>query len=281
DDAAVTAPDHMAHGGPGAVHHALEVDVQHVLPILRLHADEQGVPGSAGVVDHNVQLAKALDDLFDESLRLLAVGQVCAEPVGLRALRPQLGRHSLCLLLAAAVHRHRCAFRRQAARYGQADATGAAGHKGRPTRKSHVTPPPEWRARTFSSPTLSPQGRHSRSGAMRLMSPHKVRPSPTSTTHSTPMSIMRRTLCSHSTGRLTCSIRQPRTASAVVTGAALTLAMTGMRGSRMTTSASTSARRRPAGSSSRQWNGPLTFNSCTRRAPAARASSRHSCTAAA
>ena len=74
-------------GGPaGRAEGALEVDLDDGVPLLLGHVGQHPVPQDAGVVDHDVEVAEALDGGVDEALRALPGRDVVA--VGHRPRRP-------------------------------------------------------------------------------------------------------------------------------------------------------------------------------------------------
>lgn len=72
-----------AHEGFYGVEGALEVGVEHGVPVFFLHAHEQGVAGDAGVVDEDVHGAEFRGDCFREVLHGGVVGDI--DGVGGRA----------------------------------------------------------------------------------------------------------------------------------------------------------------------------------------------------
>ena len=88
-----------------------------------------------------------------------------------------------------------------------------------------------------------------------------------------PSPAMARRLSRQRTRPVTCSTRRTRKVSGALSGAAVTLLITGTAGALISTSASAAATASAAGASSRQWNGALTGSSTLRRAPCCLASS--------
>ena len=60
----------------GYEEHAVEVDVQHQIPLIVGHLVEHGIPGDAGVVDQNVHPAEGGDSGVHGGLDLLVLGHV-------------------------------------------------------------------------------------------------------------------------------------------------------------------------------------------------------------
>ena len=85
---------HRPGGGAGEQERAPQVDVDHRVPLLVLHADDHVVAGDAGVVDQHVQLAPQLDDLIDHFADAVAVGHVAGDRFG-RAAGGANGGHGV------------------------------------------------------------------------------------------------------------------------------------------------------------------------------------------
>ena len=73
--------------GLGEEEGALEVDVQHRVPVRLAHAHEQAVLGDAGVVDQDVHLAGGRQDLLRGGLHAGGLGDVGGEGPGLAPQR--------------------------------------------------------------------------------------------------------------------------------------------------------------------------------------------------
>jgi len=69
---------------------AVEMDVQHREPLLRLHLVEHRVPQDAGIVDHDVELAEAVDGGADDALRRVPVRDRVGADRSLTAEAPDL-----------------------------------------------------------------------------------------------------------------------------------------------------------------------------------------------
>src|ERR1035437_2575870 len=74
----------------GEEERALEVDVQHGIPVRLAHAHEQAVLGDAGIVDQDVHLAGGGQDLLRGSLHAGGVGDVGSEGPGFAPERLRL-----------------------------------------------------------------------------------------------------------------------------------------------------------------------------------------------
>src|SRR6185437_11055115 len=118
------------------------------------------------------------------------------------------------------------------------------------------------------------------SRSMRLVKPASTLPAPISTRLSTPSDFIASTLSRQRTRPVTCSTRRARMASGSLTGAAVTLAMSGTAGGAMATAASASRITAAAGAISAQWKGALTGSRIERRAPRSAASATARSTAA-
>ena len=82
DDAAGLLLEEAAGEGLGEQEGALEVDVQHRIPVGLAHAHQQAVPGDAGVVDQDVHLAGGGEDLLRGGCHAGGVGDVGPERPG-------------------------------------------------------------------------------------------------------------------------------------------------------------------------------------------------------
>ena len=120
---------HVLISGPGAVVHALDVDVEHVLELALLDLAEHGGVGHAGVVDHDVNASPLGHDLAHGVEHLLAAGQsrVQAENIDVGVKLLELGQSSVNGLLAVAGNGHVSAVLYEKLGGGKADAAGTAG----------------------------------------------------------------------------------------------------------------------------------------------------------
>ena len=73
---------HRPGGGAGEEERAAQVDVDHRVPLLVLHADDHVVAGDAGIVDQDVQPTPQLDDLVDHLVDAVAMGHVAGDRLG-------------------------------------------------------------------------------------------------------------------------------------------------------------------------------------------------------
>ena len=76
DDARVLGFHQHAHEGFHGVEGALEIGVEHGVPVLLLHAHEQAVAGDAGVVDEDVHRAEFVADFLGEFLHGGVIGHI-------------------------------------------------------------------------------------------------------------------------------------------------------------------------------------------------------------
>ena len=82
---------HMRQRGGDAVEHALDVDVDHSVPVLDLAALERRVRHQPGIVDDHVDPAVQPHRAVDQALDLLALGDVGLHD-GVAAARQLLGQ---------------------------------------------------------------------------------------------------------------------------------------------------------------------------------------------
>ena len=68
--------DHVGQDGGNAVQHALEVHIDHAVPILDLKTFETGVRHEPGVVDDHVDAAVRLHRAVHQTLDLIALGHI-------------------------------------------------------------------------------------------------------------------------------------------------------------------------------------------------------------
>ena len=85
DDAAGALLDHGAEDGAGEIEGALEVRLEHGVPIAARHAHREGVAGDAGVVHEDVAAAEVGEDLVAGFLHRIEVGHI--DRVGFRRTR--------------------------------------------------------------------------------------------------------------------------------------------------------------------------------------------------
>ena len=88
----MAAPHHRMGQFAGQPEHGGQVDIEHAVPVGISHADEQPVPGDAGIVDEDIDAFEIGLDLLAERLGLVAIGKV-----GWKQLDPvaELGGQSL------------------------------------------------------------------------------------------------------------------------------------------------------------------------------------------
>ena len=121
--------DHLRQGGLDGAADAEQVHVDDALEGLRRHRPEgRHARGDAGVGDHHVEAAEALDGLRHGALYRAAVGDVGGHAD--RAGVVQLGGRAGGGLLVEVGYRHRGAPGDQRAGGGKADPASAAGDEG-------------------------------------------------------------------------------------------------------------------------------------------------------
>ena len=134
DDVAVALPDHQRVGGRDAVHDAADVDVDDRVPLVQRQQLGVAAPHDPGVVEHQVQPARAAHHLVDRGLHCRRVGDVKACRPGMRA---QLRRRRLGGVPVDVGADHIRARRHQRAAQRGADARACAGDNGVLTRETH------------------------------------------------------------------------------------------------------------------------------------------------
>lgn len=76
DDLARLLLHKVTVAGLDGVEHALQVDVQHRIPVRLGHGQQHLVPGDTGIVDQNIHAAQLGHHVLDGSLGVLEVGHV-------------------------------------------------------------------------------------------------------------------------------------------------------------------------------------------------------------
>ncbi|MHC2293802.1 hypothetical protein ACVIJW_009672 [Bradyrhizobium barranii subsp. barranii] len=81
---------HVRQRRRDAVEHALDVDVDHAVPLIDLQPFEQRLRHQAGIVEHHVDAAVGLHTRVHQGLHLRAVGNVGPDGQRLAATRRDL-----------------------------------------------------------------------------------------------------------------------------------------------------------------------------------------------
>ncbi len=76
NDAPETGLHHRLRGGAGEAKRGFQVDADHLIPLVVLHAHREVVARDAGIIDQDVELAERLHGLGNESVDSRTVGQV-------------------------------------------------------------------------------------------------------------------------------------------------------------------------------------------------------------
>ena len=228
------AAHHATQHGARQVEGGGQVDRDHLVPLLVLHAHEELVAGDAGIVDEDVELAQRRLGGGHELVDLRRGRRDCREARG----RARRARRRAPRAPRAACPRAPtiapCAWSALAMR--AADAAARAGDQ-RPSCRSDRTwsalvpascraSPRPRRCRPACRPTASP-----RPSAMRLARPDSTLPAPSST-NSVDAGAGRatRSLSRQRTMPVTCSTRRRRISSGSLIGPAVTLATSGTAG---------------------------------------------------
>lgn len=64
----------LREGGGNAVKNAVDVDVDHIVPLVHFEAFEGRLLHQVGIVEHDVDASEALDGDIDQALDLRAIG---------------------------------------------------------------------------------------------------------------------------------------------------------------------------------------------------------------
>ena len=116
--------------------YAVEVRAQHRRPLVVRHLEEQPLAGDAGVVDEDVEAARALDDRVDQTGRLRTVAHVGLVHEGMPAVRLDRAERVLgALVLLAVVDADGRARARQPLRDRAADAARGTRDQRNPPRQ--------------------------------------------------------------------------------------------------------------------------------------------------
>src|SRR5690606_18291345 len=93
DDGAVAPGQHVLAEGPAAPEGAVEVHVDHVVPVFVRDGLGRGLAAcDAGVVDEDVDLAVTCHELVGDCGHARRVGDVHLHDLGVKALAPQRGK---------------------------------------------------------------------------------------------------------------------------------------------------------------------------------------------
>ena len=76
DDSALALLDHGSQNGSRKIESALEVGVQHDVPIFRAHAQDQSVTGDARIIDEHITAAEIGQDGFTGFLDRIEIGDI-------------------------------------------------------------------------------------------------------------------------------------------------------------------------------------------------------------
>ena len=194
--------------GPRHQEHAAQVDVQHLVPVVVLHPDQQLIPRDAGVVDQHVDPPEALLRRLDEALAVLALGRVGGDAERRSSERLQFLDGRVQPAGVAPRDYHGGAVLCQQPRDRAPDPAGTAGDDGDATCQRlgprHAAPPgaqrPPGPCRATPDPRPAARGRPS---SVRLSSPVSTRPGPTSRKASAPSRASRSTQSVQRTGLAT------------------------------------------------------------------------------
>src|SRR5688572_17871729 len=295
DDAAALLLEQGARGGAAAVERALEVRVEHLVPLQVGHAQEKAVARDSRVVDEDIETRHALQHGIERGLNLRLVGDVGDERLGLAALGAHLGTRRLGALEIPGDDGDLRPVPGQRVDDGAADPGRAAGddrdlafeleprggsaHRRR--GRAHAPAPLLAGSAASASSRLAGSSTFTlfASGAICLRRPRSTLPLPSSTNAVTSSPRRWRIDSSQRTAPRSWRPRRSRISAAFVTGRASTLATTGQAASCTDTAASAATRPSAAGPMSGEWNAPETGRRSARFAPAALNAGRAASTA--
>src|SRR5207244_335593 len=273
DDApAALLPHHQLARRPRHQEGALEIRLDHPVPVLVLHANEESVASDAGVVDEDVEPAEPLLGGLHQTVGVFALDGIGHHAVHRSAALFELLGRALHPVGIAARHYHGRSVLCQQGGRRVTDAPAAAGHDRDLAAERGCGHAAASAARALSRPAGSSTLTAGTPSAMRLASPVSTRPGPTSTNAVAPSDASPCTHAVQRTGLATWRRRNGTTSAAVRVRPASTLRTTGILGSLTVILASSAASRSAAGDMSAQWNGALTGSSTLLRPPRSLAS---------
>ena len=151
DDRPAPPLEHPARHRAARVEDAAQVRLDHPVPVLVAHADDECVPCDAGVVDENVDRAELALDTLDEGGDLRILPDVRLEATPPISLRDDFG----CLPATPVVHRHPGSGCGELARDGSTDSHAHRLSREPPFRRAGRT----LQTSSTSSSSASPAGR--------------------------------------------------------------------------------------------------------------------------
>src|SRR5690606_5121388 len=250
-----------------------QVRVEDAVPIPVAQTDDQVVLRHAGVVDQHVERPEVLFDALDQGIDRGRAGHVTR--VRAVSLALQAGSGLFRALRTACDHGDARTAPSQVLGDRAPDPPAAASDDGYLSSQFatvlHHFPAHDCRKASISSAVPSVTASAPRS--IRLRSPLRTDPGPSSKNRLTPASRMVLMQEVQRTGEVSCWIRSRRAVAASSTGSAVTFETTGNAGRSSATSPSRSASPDSATAISGEWNAPDTLSCTARRAPAAFASS--------
>ena len=89
-----------------AQHRPAQVDLQHAIPVLGAHLGHCFDPFDAGIVDQNIDLAEAIDDLLHHGADAVLIGDITTHAEDLPAVLAQFSGYLIQIGLRAAGDRH-------------------------------------------------------------------------------------------------------------------------------------------------------------------------------
>src|SRR5213593_4028163 len=249
DDPSPAPLDHPPGRVFGHEERALEIRVDHRIPVVLADPEQQVVARGPGVVHNHVDPPEVLLDRGDRRFHLAGVAHVTS--IAARRAVGQRMRGRLGLGAIAPQDGHACAREREGLRDGVPDAAAPASHHGDLPGQVDL----HAASRNVATSSAVPRLVTFAPGTMRRNSPASTFPGPIS---------MKRAPAPPSS-----AARCRRAPLASRTGSAVALAITGNAGSRNGACSSATRRWFAAGAMREEWNAPLTLSGTTRLAPRA------------
>ena len=118
-------PLHVWQRSRNAIQHALEIDVNHAVPVVNLQTLKRGMRHQPGVVDHHVNPAVSCNRCLDQMLDLRSLRDVCLHGDGFFVAACQLRSQRVNTVKASRAKHNRGTTQGQVAGGGLAQAAAA------------------------------------------------------------------------------------------------------------------------------------------------------------
>ncbi|MPM32991.1 hypothetical protein SDC9_79558 [bioreactor metagenome] len=192
-NAAVFLPEHDAAGRFHAKKRALQIRVNHRIEVFLFHHHHEAVPGDAGVVHQNMNVAELLHGGIHQRLDRLAVRHVSLHGANLRTHALQLLHRLLCGGGVPGIGKDdvRAALRQLTA-HSPAQSPASPGDHGGLSDKIHSHFTSFSSSGSFSTSSAVSTAKTGKSGSVFFTKPLNALPGPISTMASTPSAAMAR-----------------------------------------------------------------------------------------